>query len=212
MKILPIRNIKQYSKTILATGVLFATPFVANAKSQQRYALENDKLELSTDSVIPQGTTSESVLLRAPSSKVKIKGQEKFAKIVVDLSRNILYKYDDKGRPEIAYLIASGKKTTPTDTGVRVVSHVESYPYRTAPRVTKRRKNPKAYGPNAIILLKLDPKTGNTDTTGEFIHGNNDPESLGFFKFLGCMRMDNGVIKILSKQVKRGDIVLIDKF
>ena len=212
MKLLPIRNIKKYSKTILTTSALIAAPLLTYPRIPNKHCLTNDAVLVVKNAVTPKGTDDALVLSCAPSPKIKIMGQEKTATIVVDLSKNILYKYSLDGVPEKAYLIASGKKNTPTDIGVRVVSHVESYPYRTAPSVTKRRKNPKAYGPNAIILLKLNSKTGTTDSTGEFIHGNNDASSIGYYKSLGCMRMDNDVIKILSKQVKRGDIVIIDKF
>lgn len=164
-----------------------------------------------TITVPPSGTSSDSVLLFAPDPEIYIMGELKTAAIVVDLSKNILYKYNELGQAEKAYLIASGKKNTPTDTGVRVVSHVEKYPYKTAPASTKRRRQPWNYGPNAIILNKLDPETGTKSQTGEFIHGNNDPASIGKYASLGCMRMDNEVIKELSKQVKRGDIVIITR-
>ncbi len=159
------------------------------------------------DTVPAKGTAIKTILNKAPSADVVINSEKKKAKIVVDISKNVLYKYDSNGEPEIAYLIASGKKSTPTDTGLRIISHIETYPYRSAPRATKRRKNPKAYGPKIIILNKLDPKTGLQSSCGEFIHGNNDSTSIGKYASQGCMRMDNGVIKELASQVKRGDIV-----
>ena len=58
------------------------------------------------------------------------------------------------GEPIKVYSIATGKVATPTEEGVRVVSHVESFPYLTAPRTTKRRKNPRSYGPKIIVLDK----------------------------------------------------------
>ena len=47
--------------------------------------------------------------------------------------------------------------------------------------------------------------------TGEFIHGNKNPDSLGKYASKGCMRMDNEVIQYLAPQMKRGDIVIIKK-
>ena len=38
---------------------------------------------------------------------------------------------------ESASLVASGKASTPTDTGIRVVSNIETYPYRTASPKTR---------------------------------------------------------------------------
>ena len=157
----------------------------------------------------PEGTSEKDVLAGAPNPNVKIQGQMKTAKFVVDLSKNVLYKYNIQGKPEMAYMIASGKSSTPTSKGVRVVTHTEAYPYRTAPAHTKRRRNPSAYGPKIILLNKLDPNTGEKSDIGEFIHGNNNFDSLGRYVSHGCMRMDNEVIKQLAAEAKRGDIVII---
>ena len=156
----------------------------------------------------PEGISVDELAKEAPSAAIKVNGENKFAKFVVDLSENVLYTYNN-GKPENVYLIASGKKSTPTTPGVRIVSHTETFPYRTAPRHTKRRRNPRAYGPNAIILDILDTKTGERSRTGEFIHGNNDSTSIGKYASKGCMRMNNEVIKELAKNAKRGDIVII---
>ena len=157
----------------------------------------------------PEGTSEKDVLAGAPNPNVKIQGQMKTAKFVVDLSKNVLYKYNIQGKPEMAYMIASGKPSAPTSKGVRVVTHTETYPYRTAPAHTKRRRNPSAYGPKIILLNKLDPNTGEKSDIGEFIHGNNNFDSLGRYVSHGCMRMDNEVIKQLAAEAKRGDIVII---
>ena len=157
----------------------------------------------------PEGTSEKDVLAGAPNPNVKIQGQMKTAKFVVDLSKNVLYKYNIQGKPEMAYMIASGKPSTPTSKGVRIVTHTETYPYKTAPVHTKRRRNPSAYGPNIILLNILDTKTGEQSDIGEFIHGNNNSYSLGRYVSHGCMRMDNEVIKQLAAETKRGDIVII---
>lgn len=177
----------------------------------QKSNLTEDKFELTTSEVPASGTKSSTILFNAPPSEVKVMGKIKHAKIIVDLSRNVLYKYDDNGNAEKAYLVASGKKSSPTTEGLRIVTHVETYPYRSAPASTKRRKHPQSYGPKIICLRFLDPVTGETSSTGEFIHGNNNPSSIGKFASLGCVRMDNEVIKELAKEVKRGDIVLMQK-
>lgn len=160
-------------------------------------------------SVSPEGTQDIQILSSAPSPDVRVCGINKKAKIVVDLKTNTLYTYNEYGQAQSAYSIASGKASTPTHAGVRIVSHTETYPYRTAPSHTKRRRNPRAYGPKVIILDALDTKTGERSSIGEFIHGNNDSSSIGKYASKGCMRMDNEVIKQLSTSVKRGDIVII---
>ena len=203
MKILPCLGI-----FATAGGLIIGS---GSAKAYKPQIPEKQDVFERTITVPPEGTSNDSVLLFAPDPEVYITGDLKTAKIVVDLSKNILYKYNDNGKAEKAYLVASGKKNTPTDAGVRIVSHVEKYPYKTAPASTKRRRQPWNYGPNAIILNKLDTETGEQSQTGEFIHGNNNPASIGKYASLGCIRMDNEVIKELSKQVKRGDVVIITR-
>ena len=162
-----------------------------------------------TAKVTPHGISDSLALKYAPNPSVTIQNIKRKAAIVIDLSKNILYHYNNEGEVQNAYLVASGKHSTPTSKGVRIVSHVEKYPYSTAPASTKRRKHPWNYGPNAIILKNLDPHTGTTSQTGEFIHGNNDFSSLGKYASQGCIRMDNEVIKKLAKIIKRGDLILI---
>lgn len=210
MKIL--NNLGHNFKTIGVVGLpLLFLPACSTVAQNLEKTPDKDKFVMSDSLVKPSGTSKKAVMLGAPSPSVEINGIEHIAKIVVDLSKNILYKYNDFGDAERAYLVASGKPSSPTDTGVRVVTHVETYPYRTAPYSTKRRRNPKAYGPKIICLDKVDPLTGERSRTGEFIHGNNNPASIGKYASLGCIRMDNEVIKALAKEVKRGDIVLIKR-
>ncbi len=152
------------------------------------------------------------ILANAPSSQIEVAGKKQNAAIVVDLSENRLYRYDKDGKAFEVYQVASGKKSSPTSTGLRKVSHIETYPYTEAPAGTKRRKSPKAYGPKILILTTIDPKTGkDLGSNGEFIHGNNNPASIGTYASHGCMRMDNDVITQLSKEVKPGSYVLIQK-
>ena len=208
MRITPINNFRKFFGITLAAGTIAAAPLMA---SNNTTGLSQDTVTLSTKTIPPSGTSDSLVLDSAPSPVVVVQGKKRTAAIVVDLSKNVLYKYDEEGQPEAAYRIASGKPRTPTDPGLRVVSHVEKYPYKSAPAQTKRHKQPWNYGPRAIILETVDPKTGRRGSTGEFIHGNNNAASIGKYASLGCMRMDNEVIKKLAEQVKKGDLVLITK-
>ena len=128
---------------------------------------------------------------------------------VINSINNILYQYDANGKATCAYLVARGKKSSPTKEGLRIVTHVESYPYKSAPASTKRRKKPWDYGPRIICLDTIDPETGKHGRTGQFIHGNANPKSIGEYASLGCIRMDNGIIKKLAKEVKKGDLILM---
>lgn len=209
MKILSDFGINKNIGITAVTGtLLFVTPCISAQNITEKDSIP-DTFELRIDSVTPNGSKEKTILIAAPSPEINIAGEEKNAVIVVDLSNNILYKYNEFGEAEEAFLVASGKKRTPTQTGVRVVTHVETYPYKSAPESTRRRRKPRDYGPKIICLEKIDPETGAKSSTGQFIHGNNSPNSLGKYASLGCIRMDNEVIKSLAKQVKRGDIVII---
>lgn len=173
-----------------------------------------DELTISGTSakVTPKGTNDEAVLEQAPSAMVKVAGRVEVARIVVDLEKNYLYTYDENGKPQMAYLIASGKPATPTDKGLRIIRHFEEHPYKTAQAGTVRRRNPDAFGPRIMYLEIVDQNTGKIKpSNGEFIHGNNDPSSLGKYVSGGCMRMDNEVVQELvdSGQIPRGSYVLI---
>lgn len=192
-------------KTFGLTLAIASLPLGANRVCAQN--LQKDNFSITT--ATPKGTDSKNILAGAPSPDIEIAGEKKTAKFVIDLSTNTLYKYNIQGEAKMAYLIASGKESTPTSKGVRIVTHTETYPYSTAPRGTKRRRSPGAYGPKIICLNKIDPQTGEQSPTGEFIHGTNDLSSIGKYASHGCMRMDNEVIKELALEVKRGDIVII---
>ncbi|MCM1339190.1 MAG: L,D-transpeptidase [Muribaculaceae bacterium] len=207
MKIPAIKNIRNIGIAALTTGAIMFAPLTASARNNTK----GDSFERTTATVSVSGTSTDRVLSSAPDPSVNLFGEERTAVFVIDITNNILYEYDEDGFAQCAYKVASGKKSTPTSTGVRVVSHTETYPYSTAPKATKRRKNPNDYGPKIIVLEVLDPNTGETWSNGEFIHGNNNPSSLGKHASGGCIRMDNEVIKELSQKVKRGDIVLIKK-
>lgn len=197
-------KISNYIKTIGLTLAIAAPMYKVSLYAQLP---EKDRFEKIVPP--PEGTSDVAVLNVAPNPEISINGEIQNAVIVVDLSKNVLYKYDSLGAAEKAYLIASGKANTPTDKGVRIVTHIEKYPYKAAPIGTKRRRNPGAYGPNIICLNKINPDNGEQSRTGEFIHGNCNKSSLGKYASQGCIRMDNEVIKQLSKEVKRGDIIII---
>ena len=205
MKILSIRNIRNLTIAALTTGAVIFTPALAQTQRTQ----PQDRFERTE--VTASGTTAPSALINAPTPYVYVLDEEKTARFVVDITDNILYEYDESGIAQCAYKVASGKKKTPTTPGIRVVSHTETYPYRTAPKSTKRRKNPGAYGPRIIYTKLINPKTGEITDNGEFIHGNCDPKSIGQHASGGCIRMDNEVIKDLAEKVKRGDIIIIKK-
>ena len=200
------------TKTIALTFMI-SVASLKQANSSQIYSqeMQQDTFERT---ITPQGVKDTTILRLAPKPDIVINGKKKKAGIIVDISTNILYRYDKNGNPINAYLIASGKKSTPTDKGVRIVTHKETFPYRGAPRRSKRRRSPRDYGPVVICLKKLDPKTGEQSKTGEFIHGCRSYEKTfeltpDRYVSHGCMRMDNGVIKQLAPTVEKGEIIII---
>ncbi len=183
--------------------------------------LQTERTDTFKRIVSPEGTDDISVLSNAPSPNIVIAGKNKKAAIVVDVDNHTLYHYDKNGKPLKAYLVATGRKGTkradgkilthgtPTEEGISVVSHIEKYPYRTAPRNTKRRQTPGAFGRRALILLKVNPKTGETSSTGQFVHGNGDKSSLGKSVSHACIRMDNDVVeKEIAPNIERGMYVV----
>lgn len=205
------RITRNFALAFVAGSSIAAAPLLAsNSKSANVDTFEYTQTQ-QTQKVSPKGTVDEAVLANAPSPDVVIQGKKRKAVFVVDITNNILYKYNKDGEAEIAYSVASGKASTPTTVGARVVTHTETYPYSSAPASTKRRKHPKDYGPKIIVLEMINPKTGETWSNGEFIHGNNKPSSIGTHASGGCIRMDNEVIVELASQVKRGDVVLVTK-
>ena len=92
----------------------------------------------------------------------------------------------------------------------QVISRIEKYPYRSAPKSTKRFNAPNDYGPKILILDNIDTKTGKIiPGNGEFIHGTNKPSSVGQNQSKGCVRMHNDDIEKLASWVSKGQYVLV---
>ena len=149
------------------------------------------------------------LLAKAPSPRVLLKGKEVNVTLLADLSKNLLFQYDSQGKPERVFPVASGKQSSPTTKGLRIISHVESFPYKNAPKTCKRRKTPNVYGANVIIVEALDQKTGVKSATSQFLHGTNNPSSIGKYASAGCVRMYKKDIQYLAKLVKHGNLYLI---
>ena len=151
-------------------------------------------------------------LKNAPSPIINIAGEKQKVSIVVDIDNNKLYRYDDEGNLVDGYHVATGvadkNGKSITGRGVRFLDHKETYPYASAVG-TKRARNPKAYGPRILYLDMVNSDTGKVSTSnGEFIHGNNNPKSIGTKASHGCIRMDNEVIKKLAEEVPTKSYIL----
>lgn len=141
---------------------------------------------------------------------VQIGDDYKYMAAVVDLSEKTLYHYDLGGVLIGVYPVATGKKTTPTRTGIRKISHIENYPYKNAPETTKRHKNPNDYGVKVICLDEIDLETGKIiPGNGQFIHGTFKPESIGKSVSKGCVRLRNEDVEELTQRLYKNQYVLI---
>lgn len=159
--------------------------------------------------VTPQGTTNMLVLINAPSPHIKILGKSHFAKLVIDIRNNTLYKYDKSGFPLKAYLVATGARGTRTRTGLRIVTYKERFPYSSDP-TSLRAQDPFSYGPYIIFVNVINPKTGKQSVIQQLLHGNGSEYSIGKKVSHGCVRTNNSVMKYeLSKEIKRGDYILL---
>ena len=96
-------------------NTVFGTNRTTGAGDVRGLAVEPEK-------VPPEGSSSPEHLKNAPSPVIKIAGEEKFAAIVVDTENNLLYTYDEKGKAEVVYSVATGKKYTPTRKGIKMMT------------------------------------------------------------------------------------------
>lgn len=205
MKLNAINKIKtpNFIKNImLAAPLIAAAPFInALEKSPAQ-----DKFE--------KTTVSEEVIPIHPndsfSPEIKVGDETVYPAIVVDKSENQLYFYDLDGNLDTLFKVGLGKPSTPTDTGLKVITRIEDYPYKTASPATKRYKTPNDYGPKVIILDNVDTKTGKiVGYNGEFIHGTDQPSSVGKNQSKGCIRMYNEDVEKLASWVSKGQYVLV---
>lgn len=200
MKIMNIQPQKFVKSLALVTPLLLTTP----ALKAQTFELKQDSFYKSNELLIEE--PADSMLL---SPEVKVANDTIYPAIVVDISERKLYHYDYDGYLEEVYPIASGKKSTPTKSGLRIINSIEQYPYKNAPKTTKRSKKPNDYGTHLINLSNVDTKTGKIiGSDGQFIHGTFNPNSIGKTVSKGCVRVHNDVIDYLATQLEKGQYVL----
>ena len=200
MKILNLQAPKLVKSLMLTTPLLLATPSLR----AQSIELQQDVFYKSNELFIEE--PADSILL---SPEVKVANDTIYPAVVVDISEGKLYHYDYDGYLEDVYTIASGKKSTPTKTGLRIINNIEQYPYKEAPKTTKRSQKPNDYGTHLINLSIVDTKTGKIiGSDGQFIHGTFNPNSIGKKVSKGCVRVHNDVIDYLATQLEKGQYVL----
>lgn len=190
-------------------SLVFATPLVlASSLSSANYVLQRDTFEKTEQTSASQF----GVHAKEETPMLIVGGEDIYPAVVVDLSDNKLYQYDCEGYLEECYSVATGKATTPTKTGLRVVTAIEDYPFKEAYSGTRRYKYPDDYGSKVICLAPVDMKTGKIlEADGQFIHGTNNPNSIGKKASKGCVRMHNNDVEALANVLDVGQYVLIQE-
>lgn len=205
MKIVPIKTQNFIRKAMIVAPLMLMSSTTMPATSQP----SKDMFELTSSNpqrLIPVHKSNDI------SPAVKVGKEVIYPAVVVDKSENKLYFYDMGGVLDSVFEVGLGKATTPTDTGLRVITGIEDYPYSNAPAKTLRHKSPEEYGPKVICLATVDTETGEiTGSNGEFIHGTNKPESIGKNQSKGCIRLNNDDVKKLADWLFVGQYVLINE-
>lgn len=206
MKINAINKINRsinLKNILLLTPLLLLSPKVSSIErmpGKDTFVKEVNKF--SDDNI-----QNDSIIL---SPAIKVANDTIYPAVVIDKSENMLYSYDLDTVLDSLFTVGLGKSTTPTKTGLRVITSIEDYPYTTAPKSTKRRKAPNDYGSKVICLETVDHATGKTvGSNGQFIHGTNKPDSIGKNQSLGCIRMNNDDVNYLADRLFVGQYVLI---
>ena len=127
-----INNEIALSLSAAKTSAEMNTIFSKNALKQENTEIQGITLE--KEKVSPKGSTNPEHLKNAPEPIITIAGEKKFAAIVIDTKTNLLYKYNDKGQAEIVYSVATGKKSTPTRKGIKMIGYWNSYPVKFLPK------------------------------------------------------------------------------
>lgn len=143
----------------------------------------------------------------APSSKVTIKGVDYSARIVVSKKEHTTFVYDKDGVFVKKFANAVGAKGSETDEGIRQVTGIFKHPYKELSGLIH--EQPDLFGPFAILDNKVDPITGKITYTAEWLHGTNNPASIGTDASHGCVRHLNEQIKEIIKYVAPGDYIKI---
>ena len=192
-------------KTIKASVLTLPFMFVPSMLRGQLNNTQQDVFVKTTEQINQQEADSISI---API--VQIGNRFEHVAAVVDISEKKLYHYDLNTTLMGIYPIATGKSSTPTKTGIRRVSGIEDYPYNTAPKATKRYKNPNDYGTKLVRLDAIDPETGEIiPGNGQFIHGTFKPESIGKSVSKGCVRLKNEDVEELTLRLYENQYILI---
>ncbi|HEY9855652.1 MAG TPA: L,D-transpeptidase family protein [Stenomitos sp.] len=132
----------------------------------------------------------------------------KMSRVVVGIAQHRLFMFDSKGQLQKIFPIASGKRGTDTDPGIKVVDGKLADPSGLARQLWPE-SGGRAFGTRLVGLSWLDANTGRMSNSGEELHGTFDRSSIGTYASHGCMRLYNENIEEVYQQLKAGDVVVV---
>ena len=174
---------------------------------QAREDLDSTTLQLLDKLAPPPGKTlSEHPTASFPSAPV-INGKP--ARVLVKIEEHRLFFYGPDGTPQNVYPVATGKRSKPTDPGVKVVNYKYDDPTHVARQLWPE-SGGKAFGTRMIDLKWYNPETGEVTSSDEEIHGTYVGQSIGTDASSGCVRMYNRDVEQLYGRLGKGDLVVFE--
>jgi lipoprotein-anchoring transpeptidase ErfK/SrfK len=117
-------------------------------------------------------------------------------RVVVSIPDRKLAVIDPSGAIEV-YDVAVGKPATPSPVGTFTI--------------VNRLENPTYYRPGKVIppgrSNPLGTRWMGLSEKGYGIHGTSDPQSIGFARSTGCIRLRNADVERLFERLRTGDVV-----
>jgi lipoprotein-anchoring transpeptidase ErfK/SrfK len=179
--------------------------FRASAGLDARQDLDLETLQMLDQLAPPPGKTlSEHPTASFPQAQF-INGKP--ARVIVKLDEHRLFLYGPDGSPTKVYPVATGKRSMPTDPGLKIVNYKYDDPSPVAWQLWPESKG-KAFGTKMLDLKWYNAETGEITTSDEEIHGTFARQSIGTDASSGCVRLYNEDVEALYSQLTKGDLVV----
>ena len=137
----------------------------------------------------------------------------RLARVVVRIGEHRAYLYDRGGRPIAAFPVRTGKATTPTRPGVKIVVGKNADPTAVSKRLWPA-SGGRAFGSRLLDLSDFDPLTGQTSRgrhAGQELHGTYATRTIGRDFSHGCVGLRNADIETIYDAVGVGSLVRFDR-
>ncbi|HEY9721773.1 MAG TPA: L,D-transpeptidase family protein [Oscillatoriaceae cyanobacterium] len=137
---------------------------------------------------------------------------KKIARVVVETQQHRAFLFDKTGKLTKIYACRSGKTSTPTVPGVKIVDGKNDNPAAVSNALWPT-SGGRAFGTRLMNLSDYDPETGRTylgPHHGEELHGTYEDNSMGQNFSHGCVGLRNADIEEIYNQVANGELVRFD--